>query len=85
MGIHIGMLGKGVERAVREQLNGKGNFLRFWLVLLQKFLTEVLLGGRCSHIVALLIIAIHTRRTAVYDGLLLCPKTTAADELLTEG
>ena len=85
MGIYIRMLGKGVQRAIREKLNGKGDFLRFWLVLLQQLLTEVLQGRRRSHIVALLIVPIHRSGTAVNDRFLLCAKTAAADELFAKG
>ena len=85
MGINIRMLGKGVQRAVREKLNGEGNFLCFWLVLLQQLLTEVLQGRRRSHIVALLIIPIHRSGAAVNDRFLLCAKTAAANELFAKG
>ena len=33
VGINIRVLCKGVERTVRKQLNRKGDFLCFWLIL----------------------------------------------------
>ena len=84
MRIHIGMLCKGIQRAVRKQLDSKGDFFRFWLVLFKQFLTEVLQGGRYALIIALLIVAVHACRTTVNNRLLFCTQTCAADELLAQ-
>ena len=43
--IHIRMLGKGVQAAVGEQLDGKSNLLRFGFGLLEKLLPEILQGS----------------------------------------
>lgn len=40
---------------------------------------------RATVTIALLIVAVHARRTTVYDGFLLCTQTRPADELLAEG
>ena len=85
VGIHIGVLGKGVQRAVGKQLDGKGDLLRLRLGLFEQLRPEVLQGGNLSLVVVLLIGAVDACRTAVDDGFLHCTKVVAADELLTQG
>ena len=43
--IDIGRLCKGIQRTVREKLNGKSNVLRFGFALLQKHFAEILQCG----------------------------------------
>ena len=54
------------------------------LRLFQKFFSEVLQCRRRSHIVALLIEAVHILCTAVDDGLLAFGKTVSRDDLLAK-
>ena len=70
VGIHIGVLGKGVQRAVGKQLDGKGDLLRLRLGLFEQLRPEVLQGGNLSLVVVLLIGAVDACRTAVDDGFL---------------
>ena len=83
--VHIGFLGKGVQAAVGEQLDGKSNFLRFRFRLLQKLCSEILQGRHFAGIVVLLIGAVDACRTAVNDGLLHCAEVVAADKLFAQG
>ena len=79
------MLRKGVQAAVCKQLDGKGDFLRLRLVLLEKLRPEILQGRHFALIVILLIGAVHAGGAAVDNGFLLCAEVAAADELLAQG
>ena len=79
------MLGKGVQRAVGKQLDGKGDLLCLRLGLFEQLRPEVLQGGDLALVVVLLIGAVNACRAAVDDGFLHCTKVVAADELLTQG
>ena len=83
--VHIGFLGKGVQAAVGEQLDGKSNLLRFGFGLLEKLLPEVLQGRHLTGVVVLLIGAVDACRTAVNDRLLHCAEVVSSDELFAQG
>ena len=68
-----------------KQLDSKGDFLCFRLVLFQKLRTEVLQSRNSTGISSLLIVSVNARRTTVDDRFLLCSEVSAADELFTKG
>ena len=65
--INIGRLCEGIQRTVCKQLDSKGDFLCFRLVLFQKLRTEVLQSWNCTGITSLLIVTVNARRTTVDD------------------
>ena len=83
--INIGRLCEGIQRAVCKQLDSKGDFFCFRLVLFQKLRTEVLQSRNCAGITSLLIVSVNARRTTVNDRLLLCSEVCAAYKLFTKG
>ena len=83
--IHIGRLCKGIQRTVSKQLNSKGDFLCFRLVLFQKLRTKILQGRNSTGISSLLIVSVNARRTTVDDRFLLCSEVCAADKLFAKG
>ena len=83
--INIGRLCESIQRTVCKQLDSKGDFFCFRLVLFQKLRTEILQGRNGTGISSLLIVSVNARRTTVDDRLLLCSEVSAADKLFTEG
>ena len=83
--INIGRLCEGIQRAVCKQLDSKGDFLCFRLVLFQKLRTEILQGRNSTGISSLLIVSVNARRTTVDDRFLLCSEVCAADKLFAKG
>ena len=79
--INIGRLCEGIQRAVCKQLNSKGDFLCFRLVLFQKLRTEILQGRNSTGISSLLIVSVNARRTTVDDRFLLCSEVLASSTL----
>ena len=67
-----------------KQLDSKGDFLCFRLVLFQKLRTEVLQSRNCAGITSLLIVSVNARRTTVDDRLLFCTEVCAADKLFAK-
>ena len=83
--INIGWLCKGIQRTVSKQLDSKGDFLCFRLVLFQKLRTKILQGRNSTGISSLLIVSVNTCRTTVDDRFLLCSEVCTADKLFAKG
>ena len=84
VGIHVCLLGEGVERSSRKEFQFQRQRLGFWLRLLQKLFPEILQRWRCSLIVALLIEPVHVLRTTVNNGLLAFCELVTRNDLLTK-
>ena len=83
--INIGRLCESIQRTVCKQLDSKGDFLCFRLVLSQKLRTKILQGRNSTGISSLLIVTVNARRTTVDDRLLFCSEVCAADKLFAKG
>ena len=68
-----------------KQLDSKGDFLCFRLVLFQKLRTKILQGRNSTGISSLLIVSVNTCRTTVDDRFLLCSEVCTADKLFAKG
>ena len=78
------MLGKGIKRALGEELNGKRKLLCLRLRLHHKLGMKVLKCRRKSRIPVLLIVPVHSGRASVNNGLLLGSQITVTYKLLAQ-
>ena len=84
VGIHIGGLGKGVQTALRKQLDGQSHIGGLLFRLAEQLRVEVLQGRGLPLIPAADIVPIDLRGASVNDGLFLGGQLPGADELLTK-
>ena len=84
VGIHIRLLGEGVQGSSGEQLQLQCQGLGLRFRLLQELVPEVCQCRRRALVIALLIEAVDVLRTAVYDGLLPFLEVMPCDNLLAK-
>lgn len=82
--VDVRLLGEGIKRAVREQLDGERDVLRFGFLLLEQLRAELLERRDRAGVAALLVVAVHALGAAVDERLFLCAEASGADELFAE-